>query len=329
MTTPWPPRWLRRAQPVWGLRSTARVSWDRARIRVDAADRQDAHLALGYAHAALALPSFDLARRLWSGRLGEVLGDRGCGPGLTILGLDRFFRILDLRRDAERRFRALDPGRRAPLEAFCRGVNAYIDTGRWARDLTYPLLETRPRFWAPADALLLAEAPRRIEGLRWTDPPPEYARLVQHALAEPALRGPGGVAHDLSMCVEGSLMATGPFGIPPGFEPPEVVADVRLRSVQILPGDGGQRYLDPDDLQPRRFSVERVDLAERGGAGWTGEVRRALVSDLWGGPPTLWQWAGPARAVLLPQVDEPAPPDWSFIRTLPSQPFDWALEPRR
>lgn len=321
---------LRRPLAIWGLRASARVHWDRQAVTVDARDRLDAHLALGYAHAALHLARFDLARRVWSGRISEVLGARPIdGSAVSTLELDRFLRVLDLRRDAELSFRRLDSATRAALEAFCRGVNAYIDTGRWARDATFPLLETRPRFWAPVDALLLAEAPLRVAGLRWTDPPPLPLLARVEALSLPALRAEGAVAGEWRVAVDGALRGEGPVGLPADLVPKEVQADVRLRTVQRLPGDGGQRYLDPDDLQPRRFSIERVDLAERGGSGWSGEIRRAFVSECWDGTPLLWQWSGAQRPVLLPLFDAACPPSWRFVRTLPSPPFDWTLEPRR
>ena len=69
----------------------------------------------------------EMMRRAASGRLSEI-------AGLATLGYDRTMRTLGLRRRAIQTFPTLPAQTRAVLEAYARGVNAWIAArGRWER----------------------------------------------------------------------------------------------------------------------------------------------------------------------------------------------------
>lgn len=114
--------------------------------RIRAQTAEDGAAALGYMHARDRLFQMDLMRRAVSGRLSEVLG------GMT-LPFDRSMRVLGLRPRAEKEWAAMTPGPRGLLDAYARGVNAFIAAhGRFASP-EFALLGA-PEPWAPADTIL-------------------------------------------------------------------------------------------------------------------------------------------------------------------------------
>lgn len=110
----------------------------------------DLYAALGFAHAQDRLWQMELLRRAGQGRLSEIFGAR-------TLNADIFMRTLDIYGHATKAFAALPPRHRASLEAYARGVNAYIErpTGRtephWPPE--FLLLRHRPEPWRPADSI--------------------------------------------------------------------------------------------------------------------------------------------------------------------------------
>jgi len=95
----------------------ARDAWGIPHIR--AASELDAIFALGYVHAQDRLWQIEFQRRLASGRLAEILG----APAVET---DRLFRTLGLRRAAATAVASLPNEARAYLDAYVRGVNAFI-----------------------------------------------------------------------------------------------------------------------------------------------------------------------------------------------------------
>jgi penicillin amidase len=79
----------------------------------------DAYFALGFVHAQDRLWQLELNRRIPAGRMAEILG-----PGA--LDADRFLRTLGVRRNAERIFENLSPDARAALDAYAKGINAWL-----------------------------------------------------------------------------------------------------------------------------------------------------------------------------------------------------------
>jgi len=117
--------------------------------RVKAQSEIDAAAALGFLHARDRLFQMELMRRAASGRLSEI-------AGASTLSLDRMMRTLGLRRRAVADWETLPEDTRTMLNAYARGVNAWIAL----KDrLAAPefLLFGPPETWQPTDSLLWAK----------------------------------------------------------------------------------------------------------------------------------------------------------------------------
>lgn len=110
-----------------------------------AANTHDLFFAQGFVHAQDRLWQMDFQRRVAAGRLSEVLGD-------TTLELDRWTRILQLRRQAERDLEVASNDGRRILAAYTRGVNRFIETTD-GLPIEFALLRYEPEPWTPADCL--------------------------------------------------------------------------------------------------------------------------------------------------------------------------------
>ena len=114
------------------------------------ASLDDLYAALGFAHAQDRLWQMELLRRVGQGRLSEIFGER-------TLGADIFIRTLDFHGHATRALASLSRQHRASLEAYARGVNAYLDRTTGLTDMRWPpefwLLRHRPERWQAADSI--------------------------------------------------------------------------------------------------------------------------------------------------------------------------------
>src|SRR5277367_1109276 len=117
--------------------------------RIQAANDVDAAAALGFVHARDRMFQLELMRRAASGRLSEI-------AGAATLPMDRMMRVLGLRRRAEADLALLPADTRAVLDAYTRGVNAWIAL-RGRRAAPEFLLLGAPEPWAPVDSLLWGE----------------------------------------------------------------------------------------------------------------------------------------------------------------------------
>ncbi len=109
-----------------------------------AASIEDAVFALGLVHAQDRLWQMEMNRRIAAGRLSEVVGAGG-------LEIDRFLRTLGVRRAAEANLKALDADTLRLLDAYARGVNAFLATDP-VLPVEFWLTGARPEPWAPADS---------------------------------------------------------------------------------------------------------------------------------------------------------------------------------
>ncbi|MGY6635346.1 MAG: penicillin acylase family protein [Alkalilacustris sp.] len=113
---------------------------------------EDVFFGLGFAHAQDRLWQMVLMRRTAQGRLSEVFGQR-------TLRSDELMRRLDIAGLARSSVAAQDDATRAALEAYARGVNAWIETvDREARGRGAPeffLFPSEIALWQPADSLAL------------------------------------------------------------------------------------------------------------------------------------------------------------------------------
>ena len=107
----------------------------------------DAYFALGYVHAQDRLWQMELNRRIPAGRLAEVLGPNA-------VDTDRFIRTLGVRRNAERILGNLSQQTRDALDAYTRGVNAYLEDRSGPLPPEFLLTGApAPEPWSPVDSI--------------------------------------------------------------------------------------------------------------------------------------------------------------------------------
>lgn len=107
----------------------------------------DAHFALGYVHAQDRLWQLELNRRIAAGRMAEILGPNA-------VGTDRFLRTLGVRRNAEKILTNLAPESVAALDAYARGVNAYLANRSGPLPVEFLLTGApAPAPWQPVDSV--------------------------------------------------------------------------------------------------------------------------------------------------------------------------------
>jgi penicillin G amidase len=204
--------WLRRSPraersvQVPGLHSGVEVLRDRWGVpHIYAQSTADLFFAQGYVHAQDRLWQMELQRRLASGRLSEVVGEKA-------LPVDRFFRVLGLYRAAEAGVAALGPDSRPALEAYVAGVNAGIEAQRGRWPLEFRLLGIAPEAWRPADSLGWVKVMAWNLGCNWA------SELIRARLA--ACLGPE-LAADLEPAYpQGCPILAQGKGLPPGATPP-------------------------------------------------------------------------------------------------------------
>src|SRR4051794_18281300 len=133
-----------------GLAGPVDIGFDADGIpRIPAVSAIDAAAALGFVHARDRLFQMELMRRAASGRLSEI-------AGRVTLNYDRTMRTLGLRRRAVEDYPALPAETRSVLEAYARGVNAWIAArGRFSAAEFIVLGAPAP--WEPVDSLLWGE----------------------------------------------------------------------------------------------------------------------------------------------------------------------------
>ena len=145
---------------ITGLTGPIDIGFDADGIpRIRAANATDAAAALGFVHARDRMFQLELMRRAASGRLSEIAGP-------ATLALDRSMRTLGLRRRAVADYPALPAETRTMLEAYARGVNAWItERGRFSAPEFLFLGVPEP--WEPVDSLLWGETMGLWLSLNW------------------------------------------------------------------------------------------------------------------------------------------------------------------
>ena len=116
---------------------------------IRAATLTDAATAVGYLHARDRMFQMELMRRAAAGELAALFGP-------AALPSDELMRTLGLARHARATLTELPPTTRAMLDAYARGVNAWIKERGHLAGLQF-LLFGAPRRWTPVDSLLWGE----------------------------------------------------------------------------------------------------------------------------------------------------------------------------
>ena len=124
-----------------------RDTWGVPHIR--AASLEDAVEAQGYVMAQDRLWQLDLMRRVSRGQISEIVG-------AVALPTDKRFRTFGFSRIADRELASMDKDSRTLLEAYARGVNAFIAQHQNNLPLEFSLLHYKPTPWQPTDSLVIA-----------------------------------------------------------------------------------------------------------------------------------------------------------------------------
>ena len=135
---------------IAGLSDTVTVRRDDRGIPyIDAKNDTDLYFAQGYVTASDRLWQMDLGRRSARGELAEILGTNA-------LEEDKRHRRFGFAQVAEAEVAQASAAERAVLEAYAKGVNAYI-ASLDAKSLPpeFQILQYRPKPWTPADSLVI------------------------------------------------------------------------------------------------------------------------------------------------------------------------------
>jgi penicillin G amidase len=136
--------------PIKGLSAPVTVMRDGHGVpTIEASSLEDLFFAQGYVTAQDRLWQMDIMRRFGAGELSEILGQ-------STLPIDREQRILGLRAAATKSLAMLSARDRSFLEAYARGVNAYIASRGSRPSLEFRILKYAPRPWQVEDSLVIA-----------------------------------------------------------------------------------------------------------------------------------------------------------------------------
>lgn len=140
---------------VAGLSAPVTVTRDQQNVpSIHASNLDDLLFAQGYITAADRLSQMDFLRRHAAGTLAEILGP-------SLVQSDRTQRFLELRAVADRAVAALPPAQLQQLQAYTRGINAYITThngssGPNTLAIEFHVLHYTPALWQPRDTILVS-----------------------------------------------------------------------------------------------------------------------------------------------------------------------------
>lgn len=98
----------------------------------------DLFFTQGFVHAQDRLFQMDLNRRVGSGRLSEIIGPKG-------VATDRFARVMGWTRAAQNHVRGGDEAALSMVNAYCAGINAFINSGNIPSE--FRLLFYKPEPW--------------------------------------------------------------------------------------------------------------------------------------------------------------------------------------
>jgi penicillin G amidase len=146
-----------------GLKSPVEVRTDDYGVpHIFSANEEDLFFAQGYITARERMFQMDLTRLAGRGELSTLLGE-------STAKTDIYFRTLGFYRAAEAEYPNLTPGTKSIVDAYTRGVNAYIDSVNFL-PAEYVILGGKLQAWKPADSLVCGllmsyrlDAPRAIK----------------------------------------------------------------------------------------------------------------------------------------------------------------------
>ncbi len=130
---------------------------------ISAATTEDMLFGQGYTHAQDRLWQMDVWRRAGRGKLAEILGPR-------LVQADVFMRALNISGIALENYRVADTLTRRLLQAYTRGVNAYIEENQGSLPFEFDALGYAPEPWSPEDCIIVGRVLAFEVSLAfWTD----------------------------------------------------------------------------------------------------------------------------------------------------------------
>ncbi|PRD41520.1 penicillin acylase family protein [Phyllobacterium phragmitis] len=134
-----------------GLGAPVTVTRDQNAVpHISGASMEDVAMALGFVHAQERLWQMEVARMAAHGRLSEIFGE-------ATIGTDMFLRTIDTYGAAAASFNVLNEADRRTVEAYARGVNAFIEqnarpfASKFAPE--FVMLNRRPEPWQATDVV--------------------------------------------------------------------------------------------------------------------------------------------------------------------------------
>lgn len=121
---------------------------------------EDVFFGQGFAHAQDRLWHMELNRRLPAGRMSELVGE-------IAFGTDKLLRIVGLQRAAKNDWMHASFETVLALNAYARGVNAFLETHHNKLPLEFTLLGFKPEPWRPLDSLCWIKMMAWGQGLNW------------------------------------------------------------------------------------------------------------------------------------------------------------------
>jgi penicillin amidase len=135
------------AVQIDGLRDKVEIIRDKSGVpHIYAQNQDDLYFAQGYVHAQDRLWQLEFNRRVAAGRLSEILGS-------ATVETDTYLRTLGMYRTAQAEVAALDPETKVILEAYAKGINAFVASHQDSLPLEFVILGFKPEPWTPADTL--------------------------------------------------------------------------------------------------------------------------------------------------------------------------------
>jgi len=126
---------------IKGLKDKVFLHFDKYGIpSIEAKYIDDAIFAIGYLHAQDRMFQMDFLRRVALGELSEIFGEK-------TFKVDSFFRVLGIKRIAEKGAEKLLPIEKRILESYTRGINTYLERRKAQLPLEFLLLNYKPKKW--------------------------------------------------------------------------------------------------------------------------------------------------------------------------------------
>ena len=214
---------------VAGLAAPVKVERDALGVpAITGVTRTDVARATGFLHAQDRYFQMDLLRRSAAGELSEIFG-------AAALPLDRAHRLHGFRRTAAQVVAALEPEKRALLEAYVAGVNAglaALPKVPWE----YLVLRTAPQPWRAEDSILVSYA-------MWFDLQDSSGRLeqdlraVQNTLGLTGLNFFAPLGNSWDAALDGSTIAPAPLPSVRLKPAEETVGALAPRHAELEPGN--------------------------------------------------------------------------------------------